>query len=140
MADPRCGWAPMTPSPLGPGAEFDLIRRLTAGIDDAPPGVELGSGDDGAVLEGGWVVSVDLAVEGVHFRREWLERAPHSYADLAARVRELDTRSPAWPARWVCSSRWREPVPTTTTEPSKPWGVEDGRRPRRAVPRSSVAT
>ncbi|MBT8405271.1 MAG: thiamine-phosphate kinase [Gemmatimonadetes bacterium] len=63
----------MTASPLGPGAEFDLIRRLTAGVDDAPPGVELGSGDDAAVLEGGWVVSVDLAVEGVHFRREWLD-------------------------------------------------------------------
>jgi thiamine-monophosphate kinase len=62
----------VTGAALGPGAEFDLIRRLTAGIDDAPPGVTLGPGDDAAVLDGGWVVSVDLAVEGVHFRREWL--------------------------------------------------------------------
>lgn len=74
----------MTPTPLGPGVEFDLIRRLTAGIDDAPPGVELGPGDDAAVLEGGWVVSTDLVVEDVHFRRGWIP--PEEIGGRAARA------------------------------------------------------
>lgn len=74
----------MTPSPLGPGVEFDLIRRLTAGIDDATPGVTLGPGDDAAILDGGWVVSTDLAVEEVHFRRAWM--APEDLGGRAARA------------------------------------------------------
>ena len=57
---------------LGPGREFDLIRRLVAGAGALEPGIEVGSGDDAAVLEGGWVVSCDLSLEGVHFERAWL--------------------------------------------------------------------
>ena len=69
----------MTKSPsigpvrLGPGAEFDLIRRLISPSDVLPVGVRLGSGDDAAVIEGGWVLSTDLSLEDVHFRRAWLE-------------------------------------------------------------------
>ncbi len=79
---------------LGPGAEFDLIRALLR-EDDAPaPGVVVGPGDDCAVLDGGagaWAVSVDLSVEGVHFRRSWLtpeeigwRAASAALSDLAA--------------------------------------------------------
>jgi thiamine-monophosphate kinase len=59
-------------APLGPGAEFDLIRALVADARGHPQ-VLLGAGDDAAVLDGGWVVSSDLSVEDVHFRRAWLD-------------------------------------------------------------------
>ncbi len=73
----------MTDPALGPGPEFDLIRRLTAGLGPAP-GLEVGPGDDAAVLEGGWVMSCDLSIEDVHFRRAWL--SPEEIGGRAARA------------------------------------------------------
>lgn len=68
---------------LGRGAEFDLIRNLVgAGAADAR--VVVGPGDDAAVLEGGWVVTCDLAVEGIHFRRDWM--SPEALGGRAARA------------------------------------------------------
>jgi len=61
------------PVHLGPGAEFDLIRKLIKSEEALPTGVTLGPGDDAAVIEGGWVISTDLSLEGVHFERAWLE-------------------------------------------------------------------
>jgi thiamine-monophosphate kinase len=58
-------------SPLGPGKEFDRIREILARLGPAASGV----GDDCAVVPEGpgrLVVSVDLSIEDVHFRREWL--------------------------------------------------------------------
>ncbi len=56
--------------------EFALIAAIRARLTRrAPPGVTLGIGDDAAVLApmaGGAVLSVDVAVEGVHFDRRWL--------------------------------------------------------------------
>lgn len=76
---------------LGAGGEFDLIRRITSGMPRLPEGVVVGPGDDAAVLQDGWVVSTDLAVEEVHFRREWLtprelgvRAAAAAMSDLAA--------------------------------------------------------
>jgi thiamine-monophosphate kinase len=71
---PDGGSAPTPPgrTPLGPGREFDLIRRWISGPELVSPGVVLGPGDDAAVLEGGWVVSCDMSVDGVHFNRGWL--------------------------------------------------------------------
>jgi len=57
---------------LGPGREFDLIRRFVGGSQELPPEVRRGPGDDGAVLEDGWVISTDLCIEDVHFKRQWL--------------------------------------------------------------------
>jgi thiamine-monophosphate kinase len=74
---------------LGPGPEFDLIRRILAGA--AVGEAEVGPGDDAAVLRGGLVLSVDLAIEDVHFRRSWLtpeeiggRAAAAALSDLAA--------------------------------------------------------
>jgi thiamine-monophosphate kinase len=74
---------------LGAGGEFDLIRRFLAGSPDPPAGVTLGPGDDAAVLDGGWVVSTDLSVEDVHFRRSWLTAREIGYRAAAAALSDL---------------------------------------------------
>lgn len=75
--------------PLGPGGEFDLIRSLLGPEEDLPEAVLLGPGDDCAVLEGGWVVSADLAVEGVHFKREWVTLREAGFRTTAAALSDL---------------------------------------------------
>jgi thiamine-monophosphate kinase len=73
--------------------EFELIRELLekvnstsgvgAGADVAEgDGVWLGAGDDAAVVDGGrMVLSTDLTVEDVHFRRDWV-----TFAEAGARA------------------------------------------------------
>src|SRR2546422_383717 len=78
------------PLALGPGGEFDRLRAIFASLGSLAP--ELG--DDCAVVRMGdtnLVVSVDLSLEGVHFRTEWLEftgigarAAAAALSDLAA--------------------------------------------------------
>lgn len=76
---------------LGPGVEFDLIRKLAERL--GPMGRGLGS--DCAVLDipagERLVVSTDTTVEGVHFRAPWLtahevgyRAAMSAWSDLAA--------------------------------------------------------
>ena len=76
--------------------EFGLIARITErlGRGARSPSVVLGPGDDAAVLrlpDGRAVVSTDVLVEGVHFRRDWSSgydvgrrAAAANLADLAA--------------------------------------------------------
>jgi thiamine-monophosphate kinase len=74
---------------LGAGAEFDLIRRFLAAEVPLPPEVKVGPGDDAAVLEGGWVVTTDMSVEDVHFRRAWLSDREIGYRAAAGALSDI---------------------------------------------------
>jgi thiamine-monophosphate kinase len=77
-------------SELGEGGEFDLIRRMLAERAAAASGlVRVGPGDDAAVLGDGTVLSVDMAVEDVHFRRSWLEPEEIGYRSAMAALSDL---------------------------------------------------
>lgn len=73
--------------------EFERVEKLRARLGSVGSGVELGIGDDAAVvrLDGSAVLSNDASIEGVHFRRSFgrldrlTRRALHAAAsDLAA--------------------------------------------------------
>jgi thiamine-monophosphate kinase len=80
---------------LGPGREFDRLRGILARLGNAARDI----GDDCAVIPDGpgrLVVSVDLAVEEIHFRRDWLtleeigwRAASAALSDLAAEGAEV---------------------------------------------------
>jgi thiamine-monophosphate kinase len=75
---------------LGPGVEFDLIRRFLASAPAARQGVRVGPGDDAAVVTGeGIVLSTDLSVEDVHFRRAWLTAREVGYRAAGAALSDL---------------------------------------------------
>jgi thiamine-monophosphate kinase len=82
--------------PLGGGAEFDIIRQVLAGGahpghgERLPDAVRVGPGDDCTVVRGeGVALSVDMAIEGVHFRRDWLEPEEIGYRAAAAALSDL---------------------------------------------------
>lgn len=85
MTEPR---SPIV-APLRKAAEFDLIRAIAAALGDHADGL----GDDAAVVPlphgDAMVLSVDAAVEGVHFRREWLEPREIGYRAAAAAMSDL---------------------------------------------------
>ena len=74
---------------LGPGQEFDLVRTLLAEWGKSAQRI----GDDAAVLEvppgQRLVVTTDTSVEGVHFRREWLNHFEIGYRATAASLSDL---------------------------------------------------
>jgi thiamine-monophosphate kinase len=74
---------------LGPGKEFDLVRTLLAEWGKSAQQI----GDDAAIVavpEGEkLVVTTDTSVEGVHFRREWLNYFEIGYRATAAALSDL---------------------------------------------------
>jgi thiamine-monophosphate kinase len=76
-------------TPLGPGREFDLVREMMREWGDRARGI----GDDAAVLAAPAgrqiVLSTDTAVEGVHFRREWLSLEEIGWRATAAALSDL---------------------------------------------------
>ncbi|MFL5499766.1 MAG: thiamine-phosphate kinase [Gemmatimonadaceae bacterium] len=74
---------------LGPGKEFDLVRTLLAEWGNSAQRI----GDDAAVLDvpagERLVVTTDTSVEGVHFKREWLNHFEIGYRATAAALSDL---------------------------------------------------
>lgn len=82
---------------LGPGGEFDLIRRFLSRQGELDPlCIPVGPGDDAAVVDAApLAISTDMSVENVHFRRDWLtpqeigwRAAVGALSDLAAMAAE----------------------------------------------------
>jgi thiamine-monophosphate kinase len=95
-------------SSLGPGLEFDTIRRILAqhdridsarieqgrAVGDAAaasdPRIVRGPGDDCALVNGRTIaISVDVAVEGIHFERAWVGAHAIGYRAAAAALSDL---------------------------------------------------
>ena len=74
---------------LGPGREFERIRAILRDLPDLHTAVEVGPGDDAAVLTNGTVLSTDLGIEGVHFRLDWISATEAGYRTAAAGVSDL---------------------------------------------------
>ena len=74
---------------LGPGKEFDIVRTLLTTWGRSAQRI----GDDAAILEvpgsEKLVVSTDTSVEGVHFRRDWLNSFEIGYRATAAALSDL---------------------------------------------------
>ena len=83
------GAEPMRHTELGPGREFDLVRVLLAEWGGSASGV----GDDAAVVNvppgEKLLVTTDTSVEGVHFRREWLNHFEIGYRATASALSDL---------------------------------------------------
>ena len=85
MTSPR---PPGQSSALGPGREFDRVRRIAAALGPRAVGL----GDDCGVLvavDAMLVVSTDVSVEGVHFRRDWLTLEEIGWRATAAALSDL---------------------------------------------------
>lgn len=77
---------------MGGGREFDRIRLLLESLSrGSAHTLRVGPGDDCAVLAAGANVALttDLTIEGVHFRREWLQPAEIGYRSAAVALSDL---------------------------------------------------
>jgi thiamine-monophosphate kinase len=72
-------------------SEFDLIAAIRERLPEPGPRVKLGSGDDAAVVEprASSAITVDAAVEGVHFRIETFGARAAGRKALAASLSDL---------------------------------------------------
>jgi len=76
-------------TPLGPGAEFDAVRRMLERWGPLARKI----GDDAAVInpvgDRSIIASTDMSVEGAHFRREWMTPHEIGYRAAAAALSDL---------------------------------------------------
>ena len=70
-------------------SEDDLVAAIAAVAGDAGRGVEVGIGDDAAVLAGGLVVSTDMLVDGVHFDAARMSAADIGHRAAAASLSDM---------------------------------------------------
>ncbi|HKF87128.1 MAG TPA: thiamine-phosphate kinase [Propionibacteriaceae bacterium] len=83
---------PPTPTQtVGELGEFALIETLIGGLTSTP-GVLIGPGDDAAAIatSGTLLSSVDVLVEGVHFRRDWAEAGDVGRKSVAVNVADIE--------------------------------------------------
>ena len=73
---------------LGRGREFDLIRKFVENARATNDRVQLGVGDDCALIPP-FAISSDMSVEHVHFRRDWLAPDEIGYRAAAAALSDL---------------------------------------------------
>lgn len=86
---PRRLVLPDTHIALGPGQEFDLVRTMLGEWGQSASGV----GDDAAVIDvpagEKLVITTDTSVEGIHFKREWLNHFEIGYRATATALSDL---------------------------------------------------
>lgn len=94
---------------LGPGAEFDRIRRIVAELGSEGQGI----GDDCALLplgDGFLALSTDVSVEQVHFRLDWITLEESGWRATAAALSDLAAEA-AEPAGILCALTLPETTP-----------------------------
>lgn len=76
---------------LGDLGEFALIEALTAGLPQMPS-VLIGPGDDAAAITARHTLlsSIDVMVEGVHFRRDWTEPREIGRKAVAVNIADIE--------------------------------------------------
>ncbi|MSO44561.1 MAG: thiamine-phosphate kinase [Thermoleophilia bacterium] len=68
--------------------ELEIIRRIAACVG-VRSGVDVGIGDDAAVLDDGTVVSLDMVVDGVHVRRSTHSPGDIGHSALAVNISDI---------------------------------------------------